>query len=159
MKPTMWKKRRRITMNEPKGTIRATMEISSGYWMDTRKNSWIPTLSQRWIITFPMLLPMGGWTLKMVSISSIGWRARAVYLRLCLTRKYRISWFCTCKVRNGIPVSGLVGWNNHGLNKIWRRFSLFFTPINCIVVVTSRRTWQSTSPRGLTTWRRSSSSM
>ena len=159
IKPKRWKKGRISGMNIQRGTRRATMGSSIRDCVDTRNNSWITTLTQRWIIPLPMLLPMGGWILKMMSIRSIGWRTRTVYLHLCLTIKYRISWVCTCKVRNGIIVSELVSWKNHGLNKIWRRFSLFFAPINYIVVVTSRRRWWTNSPSDSTTWRRCSSTM
>ena len=61
------------------------------------------------------------------------------------------------KVRNGIWVAGLVSWKNHGMKMFWRRFNLFFTPINCIVLVTPRSRRHSTSPSNSTTWRRSSS--
>ena len=159
MKPKRWKKIRRSGMNLPRGTSRATMGIISRDFVDTRKNYLIPTLSQCWGIPLQMLSAMCGWTLRMVTTLSIGWRARAVFLHLCLTRKYRISWLCTCKVRNGIWVAGLVSWKNHGLKKNWRWFSLFFAPINCVVVVTPWRRWRGNSPSNSTAWRRILSSM
>ena len=159
MKPKRWRIRRRSGLNATKGTIRATMGSSRGDCVDTRNNYWSPTMSQRWIIQFPTLLPMGGWTLKMTSIHSIGCRARSVYLHFCLNWKYRICWFYTCKVRNGIGVPGLLSWKNHGLFLILRWFSLFFTLINCMVVVTSWRRWRSNYPRNSTMWRRSTRSM
>ena len=159
IKPKRWNKRRIIGLNVPRGNIRATMGRSSRDCVDTRNNYLIPTLSQSWIITLPMLLPMGGWTLRMMSIRSIGWRERSVYLRLCLTRNYRIGWLGTYKVRNVNWVAGLVSWKNHVLNKIWRQFSIFFTPINYIVIVNSRSRWWSTSPSNSTKWRIISSNM
>ena len=122
------------------------MWISSRYCVDTRLNDWNTTLIQRWSIPLPMLSPIGGWALKIMSTRSIGWRARVVYLRLCLIRKYIISWFYTCKVRlvHGIWVVILQSCNNHGLKKNRGPFSLFFTPIYCIVVFTSQRRWQIT---------------
>ena len=157
-KPTRWKKINRSRMNVPRGTSRATMVRNSADCIDTRNNYWIPTLIQRWIIPLPMLLPMGGWKLKMMSIRYIRWSTITVYLHLCLTRNYRISWLGSWNARNGIWVAGLAIWKNHKLNKIWRWFSLFSTLINCIVVVTSWRRWRSTYTIDSITWRRSSSS-
>ena len=147
-----WKNRIRSGINVPRGTTRVTMGSSNEECVDARKNSWITTLSQCWSIPFPMLSPMGGSTFKMMSIPYIGWKARAVYLPIFLTIKYRIGWLCTWKVTHGIQVTGLVIWKNLGMISIWRRFSLFFAPINCIVVVTSQRRWKSTSPSDSTTW-------
>ena len=65
----------------------------------------------------------------MRSICSIGWKSREVYLRLFLIIKYRIGWFCTCKVRlvHRISVARLLSWNNHGLKKI-EVCSFYFSP-------------------------------
>ena len=153
MKPKVWKKRRRSGMNAPRGTRRATRGSSSGECVDTRNNLWIPTLIQLWIISFPMLLPMGGSTFNVMSIPSIGWRSREVYLIMCLPIKYIIGWLCTWKVRSRIQVTGLVSWKNRGLIQVLRKFSLFFTLINCIAIVTSQSRWQIISPRDSTTWR------
>ena len=134
--PKRWKKRRRNGLNVPRVTSRATMVISSVECMDTRNNSWIPTMSQGWSITFPMLFPMGASTLKMMKILYIGWRSRVVYLRMCLTIKYIIGRFCTWKNRNRIQVKLLVSCKNRGPPIILMWFSLFSTPINCIAVFT-----------------------
>ena len=146
MKPKRCKKRRRSSLNIPRDAIRSTMVSSSIYCVDTRNNSWIPTLIQRWSILLHMLSPMGGWTLKMIRICSIGWSTRSVYLRWSLKIKYITSWLGTCKVRKRILVAILVSWKNHGLNKLWRWFSLFFAPINCIVVATSQRRFRNNYP-------------
>ena len=159
MKPKSRKKRKRSGKNSQIGTIRVTMGSSREEWVDTIKNSRIKNLIQHWSIPLPMLSPMGGSTSKMMSICYIGWKEIAVYLRICLKINYRISWLCTCKFRNGIWVTGLVSWINRELFLIWRRFSLFFTPINCIVVVTSQRRWCSTYTRDSRTWRRITRSM
>ena len=148
MKQKMWNKIIIGGLDVPRGTIRKTMWRSSGDCVDTRLNSWNPTLSQRWIIPLTMVLPMGGCTLNIMSICYVGWRERAIYLCLCFIRNYRISWFCTCKIRSvhGILVSKFWIWEYHGLKKNWRTFSLLLTPIYCIVVVTSRIRWRITSP-------------
>ena len=125
MKPKRWNKRRRSGMNIPRGTRISNMGSSKGYFMDTRNNSLIPTLRKLWSIPLPMLSPMGGLTLKMMSIRSIGWMTSAVYLRLCLTKKYRISWLGTFKVRNVIWVKGLLSWNNHRLKNMKAIQSIF----------------------------------
>ena len=127
MKPKRWNKRRKGSLKVPRSTIRETIVRSSGDCVDTMLNYWNPNLSQRWSIPLSMLLKMGGWTLKMMRICSIWWRQRAVNMSLYLIRNYRISWFCTCKVRlvHGFLVALLWSWKNHGLNKILRPFSLF----------------------------------
>ena len=113
-----------------------------------RMNYWYPTMRQRWSIPLPMLSPMGGGTLQMMSIFSIGWREIALYLLLCLIRNCWISWLCTWKVGlvHGIWGARLWSLNNHGLNKIWRLFSLFFNLIYCAVIVTLQRKWQINLP-------------
>ena len=159
MKPKICKKRRRGGLNIPIGNSRETMGIRSVDCLDIRKNYFIKNLSQRWGIPFPMLSPMGGQTLNMMIIRSIGCREISVCLCFCLARNYRTSWLGTCKVRNGILLEGLVSWNNHVLNKMWGRSSTFFTPINFIVIVSSQRRWQSTYLSDSTTWRKISSSV
>ena len=160
MKPKSWNKRRRGRINVTRGTRRATMGRRSRYWVDTRNDYWNPNLIQHWSIPFSMLSPMDVWALNMTSIRSIGWRTRTVYLSLCLIGKYRISWFCTCKVRlvHGIWVAILWSWKNHGLKNIWRPFRLFFTCIYCIFIVNSQRMCWITSPWASTACRRSTRS-
>ena len=155
MKPKRRRERKIRGQDAQRYTSRETMVSSSIGCTNKRKSSRIPTLIQLFSILLPMLLPMGGSKLKITSIRSIGWRARSVYLHLCLTINYIISWFYTCKVRNGTWVWGLVIWNNRGLFLIWRQFSLFFNHKNCIVFVTSQRRGRSTHISNSTTWRES----
>ena len=148
MKPKRWNKRRRGKINAPRGTIWATMGRISRDCVDTRLNSWNTTLIQIWRILLPMLSPMSGWAFKMMIIFSIGWREISLYLLLCLIRNCWISWLCTWKVGlvHGIWGARLWSLNNHGLNKIWGLFSLFFNLIYCTVIVTIRRRWQINLP-------------
>ena len=129
MKPKMCNNRKICVINVPRGIRRATMGRSSREFVDTRLSSLNPTLNQRWGIPLPFLSPMGGWTLKMMSIRSIGWRTRAAYLSLWSIRKYRISWFCTCKVVlvHEIWVSELWSWKKYALKQI-ECHSVYFSP-------------------------------
>ena len=148
MKRKRQNKRRRGGLNLPRGISRANMGGRIIDYVYTRLNSWNTILIKRWSNMLPMLSLMGGWTLKMMSIRSIGWRARAVYLHLYLIRKYRISWLCTYNVRlvNVILLARLWRSKNHGLKLFWRPFSILFILIYCIVVVNSWRRWRITSP-------------
>ena len=133
MKTKTRNKRRRGGINVTRATRRATMGRRSGYCVDTRNDYWNPTLIQHLSIPSSMLSPMYGWILKMMSTCSIGWRSRTVYMRLCLIRKYRISWFCTRKVSlvNGLWVAILWSWKNHGL-KNFEGHSVYFSPVSTV---------------------------
>ena len=148
MKPKWWNNKILGGLNITRATIRATMGRSSRDFMDTRLNSLNSNLSQHWSIPLPMLSPMGGWTLNIMSIQSIGWSSRAVYLCFCLIEQYLISWFYTCKVRlvHGTLLAWFLSWKKHELNKVWIPFSLFFTPIYYTVVVNSQKRWKINSP-------------